>query len=217
MGTGKHLMIDLLGELLTNFGFIKSKVPYELNYEEILVNIEQGQSLEDTFNRGIGRVIVIDHADKLLNYDKFQSLMSAFIKFIDKNKSRTYFILNGSSHGIQLLFEAYPTLAYRFPVQIHFDHYVPEELYALVTHELKKRNYELETGCDSVLREALEELYQNKYMVLKNGLLAKQFLDYVIRMQSVRIFDEKEIMEKLMYIEAVDIINAKKKFVEKNS
>jgi len=217
MGTGKHKMIDLLGELLMSFGFVKSKVAYELNYEEILVNLDHGQTLEDIFNRGIGRIILIDRADKFVHYERFQSLMSAFIKFIDKNKSRTYFILNGSNEGIQTLFEKYPTLAYRFPVHIHFNHYLPEELYSLVIRELQSRHYELETGSDAALREVLEELYQNKYMVLKNGLLAKQFLDYVIRMQSVRIFDDKEIKEKLMYIEAVDIINAKKKFVEKNS
>ncbi|GAU75594.1 AAA family ATPase [Fusibacter sp. 3D3] len=217
MGTGKHKMIDLMGELLTNLGFIKSKKPYELNYEEILVNLEHGNALEDIFNKGIGRIILIDNADRLIFFEKFQSLMSSFIKFIDKNKQRTYFILNCSQEGLSTLFASYPSLAYRFPMHIHFENYSSEALQALISNELELRKYVLEAGCDEILKEALDELCQNKYMVLKNGLLAKQFLDYMIRMQSVRIFDGKEVQEKLMHIEAVDIINAKKKFMEKNT
>ena len=217
MGTGKHKMIDLMGELLTNLGFIKSKTPHELNYEEILVNLDQGNALEDIFNKGIGRIILIDNADKLVAYEKFQSLMSAFIKFIDKNKARTYFILNCSKEGLSTLLTSYPSLAYRFPVHIHFENYSIEALYALILNELKTRRYVLESGCDEILKEALEELCQTKYRVLKNGLLAKQFLDYILRAQSVRIYDKKEAQEKLMHIASVDIISAKKKFMEKNT
>lgn len=217
MGTGKHKMIDLLGELLTNFGLTKSKFPYELNYEEIIVNLDRGQSLEDTFAKGIGRVILIDNADQLTTYDKFQSMMSAFIKFIDKNRTRTYFILNCSADGVQNLFASYPSLAYRFPVHIHFENYTASELYSLVANELAIRGYAFENETGDILKEALEELQQNKFMLLKNGLLAKQFLDYIIRMQSVRIFDEKEGLDNLMVIEAIDIISAKKRFIEKNT
>ncbi|MDK2868742.1 MAG: hypothetical protein PWP38_3057, partial [Clostridiales bacterium] len=95
--------------------------------------------------------------------------------------------------------------------------YTASELYSLVANELAIRGYAFENETGDILKEALEELQQNKFMLLKNGLLAKQFLDYIIRMQSVRIFDEKEGLDNLMVIEAIDIISAKKRFIEKNT
>jgi len=59
-------------------------------------------------------------------------------------------------------------------------------------------------------------MYGNPNLVIKNGLMIKQYLDNLIRTQSIRICDEEFNRDSINVITIDDIVNSKKEFLKRN-
>ena len=59
-------------------------------------------------------------------------------------------------------------------------------------------------------------LYNNEKLTLRNALMIKQYLDILIREQSIRIFDTRINSKEINFINSTDISRSKEQFIIKN-
>ncbi|WP_322379279.1 hypothetical protein, partial [Clostridium perfringens] len=76
--------------------------------------------------------------------------------------------------------------------------------------------YILDETSNEALDQAILELYHNRNLNLRNGLMIKQYLDILIREQSIRICDTKINNKEMSIIIPQDIIKSKNEFLFKN-
>ncbi|MCY6370617.1 AAA family ATPase [Clostridium ganghwense] len=217
IGTGKNIVLNVLTEMLYSIGIVNAKAPLQISKYEIDTAIKSGKTLEDVLNKGIGKVLFIDRTDLFIGGEESNNTIVKLIKFIDKNSNRMIIVLNGEEKTIRDLMKQNPALSYRFPTLLDFDDYTETDLINLALKILKDKGYSMESECEDNIGKIITEFYENKYIIIKNGLMIKQFLDNVIRIQSVRVYDSKIGNNGINTIITDDLIQAKKMFLHKNT
>ncbi len=81
---------------------------------------------------------------------------------------------------------------------------------------LSKKGYSLSKDAEEEINKTIIDIYGNPNLVIKNGLMIKQYLDNLIRTQSIRICDEEFSRDSINFITLDDIINSKKEFLKRN-
>ena len=215
IGTGKKTVLNILSETLYSMGVVKAKSIVDLSKEEIIDNMKNGISIEDILNRQVGKVVYIDNAEFLLE-DTSNRIIKDLIKFIDMHSNRIVITLSGKSKDIKRLMQVNPELNYRFPSMLNFKDYKKDELFNMSLSILESKKYILDDEAKETLKKAIIELDENRNLSLRNGLMIKQYLDILIREQSIRICDHKINPKEMSVIISSDIIKSKDQFLLKN-
>lgn len=215
IGTGKRKALEILSKMYFSLGILKSKDFVEIDKNEIDAELERGHSFNDILNKSIGKILFIDKAPMIFNADKGKEMLSMLIKFIDKNKNKMVIILSGELEVLRPIILNNPSINYRFPEWVHFEDYKTEELSEMAIVLLKAKNAKLDQEAEELLKETVIELSENKYLSLKNGLMIKNFLNQIVKVQTVRVYDTINNHYKMNEITVEDIKNAKKEFLDK--
>lgn len=99
---------------------------------------------------------------------------------------------------------------------LNFNDYSKEELINMALGILESKGYILDENSRTELTNTIGELYINKNLTLKNALMVKQYLDILIREQSIRICDIRINSKEMNLIITEDLIKSKEKFILKN-
>ncbi|WP_371025144.1 AAA family ATPase [Paraclostridium ghonii] len=215
-GTGKKRVLNILSEMYFSKGLIKSKSIVEIDKDEIVYGINSGMDLEDILNKSIGKVVLIDKFDLLINEYNYNEIISMFIKFIDKNKNKIILVISGSKEGMDKIILRNQSLNYRFPLYLDFYGYDEQELYEICLDILENKGFTINEDAYEALKYTMNELYNNENMLLKNALMVKSYLDVLVRVQSCRIYDSNVNPRDINIVEKVDIFKSKKEFIDKN-
>ncbi|TCT16239.1 SpoVK/Ycf46/Vps4 family AAA+-type ATPase [Natranaerovirga pectinivora] len=214
-GTGKKTVLNILSEMLYTMGSIKAKKIVEVDKRDLISFANQKGVLEEVLNKCLGKLVFIDHWD-LLPPDDGDKIASELIKFIDKNKNRICIILSGDKNNMKKLVFSNAALNYRFPIWVDFENYNKKQLFDIGINLLIDKGYVLDKETVQSLNKTIGELEESAEVHLKNGLLVEQYLDYLIREQSVRVWDEKLSQKQINVITIKDIDNSKEEFLKKN-
>lgn len=215
-GTGKKRVLNILSKMYFSKGLIKAKSIVEIGKDEIVSGINSGMDLEDILNKSIGKVVLIDKFDLLINEYNYNEIISMLIKFIDKNKKKIILVISGTKEGMDKIILKNQSLNYRFPLYLDFNGYDEEELYEICLDTLENKGFTISEDSYDALKHTMNELYNNEYILLKNALMAKSYLDVLVRVQSCRIYDNKVNPRDINIIEKGDIFKSKKEFIDKN-
>ena len=212
-GTGKKRTFNIYTEMLFTLGITKSKNMVIVDKYDIVNSFKNKLKFDDLFNKHIGKVVFIENADLLLEEENHKEILNSLIKFIDNNHSKIVIVLSGEKIGIRNLIQSDEGLSYRFPVKVEFKDYKIDELLNIALNTLTLKGYNLNDEAKSKMEETLIEIYADSEVILKNGLLINQYLDYLIRSQSIRICDENFNNKEINIITCDDVINSKRKFL----
>lgn len=215
IGTGKKTVLNIFSEILYSMGIVKAKNIVEINKEEAIGCINNNTSFEEVLNKQIGKVIYIDGAEFLLK-PYSNKIVKDLIKFMDKYSNNTVVTLSGREEDIRKLMYLNPELNYRFSSMLNFNDYSKEELINMALGILEKKGYTLDKDSKKQLSETIIELYNNEKLTLRNALMIKQYLDILIREQSIRIFDTRINSKEINFINSTDISRSKEQFIIKN-
>ncbi|MBE6053238.1 MAG: AAA family ATPase [Clostridium sartagoforme] len=215
IGTGKKTVLNIFSEILYSMGIVKSKNIVEINKDEAIDCINNNTSFEEVLNKHIGKVIYIDNAEFLLK-PYTNKIIKDLIKFMDKNSNNSVLTLSGREDDIRRLMSLNPKLNYRFSSMLNFKDYSKEELINMTLGILDSKGYSLDVDSKNELSKTITELYDNKNLTLKNALMVKQYLDILIREQSIRICDTRINNKEMNLIITEDLIKSKEKFILKN-
>lgn len=217
IGTGKKTILNILSELYYSRGLVKAKTIVEFDKDEIVSMLNKGLKLEDILNKSLGKVVLIDKSHLFLEEINCREIVSIFIKFLDQYKNKIILVLSGEKEGIEKLLSQNPALNYRFPLWLDFEDYSYYDLYEICIDTLRKKGFILKEDAKIYLKDVIYDLYNDNNLSLKNGLMIQSYLDRLIRVQSVRVYDEKVNTKELNTIEKIDIQNSKSEFIEKCS
>lgn len=215
IGTGKRKALEILSQMYFSLGILKSKDFIEIDKDEIDAELERGRSFHDILNKSVGKILFIDKAHKLFNAENSKEILSVLIKFIDKNYNKSVIILSDELEELRPVILNNPSVNYRFTEWVDFEDYTIEELTDMATILLKAKNVKFDMGAEELLKETIRELSENKYLSLKNGLMIKNYLDQIIKTQTIRVYDNAIKYENMNLITAEDIKEAKKEFLSK--
>ena len=212
-GTGKKRTFNIYTEMLYNLGIVKSKNMIVIDKYDIVNSFKNGRKVDEVFSKYVGKVVFVQNADLLLEEENHKEIINSLIKFIDSNYSKLIIVLSGDKIGIRNLIQTNEALSYRFPVKVEFKDYKIDELLKIALTTLMIKGYNLNDEAKEKLEETLIEIYADSEVILKNGLLINQFLDCLIRTQSVRICDENFNNKEINIITIEDIEKSKYKFL----
>ena len=215
IGTGKKTVLNILSEMYYSRGLVKAKSIVEFDKDEIVSMLEEGIKLEDILNKSLGKVVLIDKAHLFLDDENYKELLPILIKFLDAHKNKMILVLSGEKIGIEKLLLLNPALNYRFPIWLDFEDYSESDLYEICIDTIKNKGFNLTDEANNYLKQVIYELYNDNNLSLKNGLMIKSYLDRLIRVQSVRVYNEKVSTKELNTIEKIDIEISKKQFIDK--
>lgn len=212
-GTGKKRTFNIYTEMLYNLGVVKSKNMIIIDKYDIVNSFKNGRKVDEVFSKYVGKVVFVQNAELLLDEENHKEIINSLIKFIDNNYSKLIIVLSGEKIGIRNLIQTNEALSYRFPVKVEFKDYKIDELLKIALTTLMLKGYNLNDESKEKLEETLIEIYADSEVILKNGLLINQFLDCLIRTQSVRICDENFNNKEINIITNEDIEKSKYKFL----
>lgn len=214
-GTGKKTVANILSEMYYSMGIVKAKNIVEMDKYEFMAMINKGIKIEDIFSKFSGKILFLNRADLLLEEQQYNKIVSDFIKFLDKN-NKVILILSGEKEEMKKLILSNPAFNYRFPTWFDFEDYDYMGLCNIALSILSKKGYSLSKDGEDELNKTIIDIYGNPNLVIKNGLMIKQYLDNLIRAQSIRICDEEFNRDNINIIILDDIINSKKEFLKRN-
>ncbi len=214
-GTGKKTVANILSEMYYSMGIVKAKNIVEMDKYEFMAMINKGIKIEDIFSKFSGKMLFLNRVDLLLEEQQYNKIVSEFIKFLDKN-NKVILILSGEKEGMKKLVLSNPAFNYRFPTWFDFEDYDYMGLCNIALSILSKKGYSLSKDAEEEINKTIIDIYGNPNLVIKNGLMIKQYLDNLIRTQSIRICDEEFSRDSINFITLDDIINSKKEFLKRN-
>lgn len=214
-GTGKKTVANILSEMYYSMGIVKAKNIVEMDKYEFMAMINKGIKIEDIFSKFSGKMLFLNRVDLLLEEQQYNKIVSDFIKFLDKN-NKVILILSGEKEGMKKLVLSNPAFNYRFPTWFDFEDYDYMGLCNIALSILSKKGYSLSKDAEEEINKTIIDIYGNPNLVIKNGLMIKQYLDNLIRTQSIRICDEEFNRDSINFITLDDIVNSKKEFLKRN-
>ncbi|NFI54998.1 AAA family ATPase [Clostridium botulinum] len=216
-GTGKKTLLTILSEMYYVMGITKSKNFIEINSYELIEMFNQNFKIEDILNKYLDKVVYISRWDKVFKYNNYSEIVSQLIKFIDNNTNRSIIVLGGSKSKMKEIILTDEGLNYRFTLWVNFDSYNESELFNIALTSINKNGFIIKEDAIIELEKIIGEIQKvSNEVALKNGLMVKQYLDILIRIQSIRVFNEKCKDKEIYTINSTDIIKSKKEFLRKN-
>ena len=196
-GTGKTTIARLVGKYLKAIGALRGGQLVEVSRAD-LVGRYTGHTAPLTnsvIQSALGGVLFIDEAYSLYRgeQDSFGlEAIDTLVKGMEDHREELVVILAGYTREMETFLTANSGLASRFPNQIEFPDYTPEELLDITTVQAKARGYRLDEGCTFPLwgyykrRQALDS------RTAGNGRLARNTLEKAIFNQSRRLIAQPE-------------------------
>lgn len=216
IGTGKRAMLNSLAEMYCNMGILKAKGISEVDGNEILSMIDRGMEIENILNKLLGRIVYIDNASTLMKDKRHKDIEISLIKFIDNNRGKIIITIAGERKEMKELILSNPSLNSRFPLWLDFDNYSLEELINLSLYLLNDKGFSIEKDGENAISNVLKDIYENKNLSLRNGLMIEGLIDIFIRTQSIRICNENVGQKEISIIIPSDIVSAKEEFLNRN-
>lgn len=215
-GTGKKTTLKILSNMYYSVGLLKSKNIVEMDEMEITSLLDGGVHIEDILKDYLGKMVLIDKAHLFIDKYNNNEIISSLIKFIDKNNNKIIIVLCGEKEKMKGLVLGNPHLSCRFPIWLDLEDYNENELFEIAINLINYRGYEINQDGEEELKKAIVELANIPNLSVKNALLITKFLDKVVRMQSIRVYNDKIVLEGINMINDIDIRKSKEQFINEN-
>ncbi len=209
-GTGKTTIARYVAEMLKNLGVIKKGHLVEVGRSE-LVAAYVGQTSEKTkevVEQALGGVLFIDEAYALVdkNGGGFgEEAINELVRLVEIHKDNLVVILAGYSDDMLEFLRVNPGLSSRFPLQLEFPDYNPEEMVQITEKMAAAKGFHLAEGIQPFLKTWYETKQISGKKDIGNGRLVRNKLEEAIRKQAVRIADEIQLTnEELTLLTAYD-------------
>lgn len=202
-GTGKTTIARLVSEFLAALGILSKGQFVEVSRGD-LVGEHVGETAKKTtekVNSALGGVLFIDEA-YALNRDKNDSFgleaIDTLVKMMEDNKDNLVVILAGYTNEMREFLKSNPGLKSRFPNNVEFPDYTPEEMYRIANEIAISNQYVIDNSCIEPLITYFEGKNIKGRNDTGNGRLARNMVEKAILNQSRRVNEENETDYELL-------------------
>jgi SpoVK/Ycf46/Vps4 family AAA+-type ATPase len=220
-GTGKTTVARKLGALFKAMELLPRPDVIEKD-KSGMVGQYVGQTpklVNQVCDDAMGAILFVDEAYTLAGesgaIDSFgKEAIETLMKRMEDDRGKFVVIAAGYKKEMERFLNANPGMKSRFTHYIHLEDYNPGELFAIFDSMLAKQQYVLAEDGRAAVKEAIEDIYQNRGNDFANGRTMRNLCDEVVRRLGDRVASlprEERTKDVLTTITAADIPYEKKK------
>lgn len=210
-GTGKTTVARILGRIFKDIGLLNKGHLVEVERADLVGEYigHTAQKAKEMIQKALGGILFVDEAYTLAQggeKDFGREAISTIVKQMEDHRDNLLVILAGYCHEMDHFMRSNPGLRSRFPIHIHFNDYLCEELFQIALHLYSEREYVLSSACRWRLKHMLTEFSEQRHPHSGNARFVRNLTEKSIRRQALRIIDKSHLTRKdLSLIEDVDL------------
>lgn len=206
-GTGKTSIARLVAEMLNSMGLLKVGQLVETDRSSFVSDIpgETSKKTEEKFKEALGGVLFIDEAYTLANDSIGREAIETLLKLIEDYSREVIVILAGYEEEMENFFDVNIGLRSRFPLWTKFEDYNPNELLEMAIKLVEAKGFKLSKNGYSELKKNFVEIYENADAQSGNGRMVRNYVEQLIRNQSIRIAESDISVYEMNLINTKDI------------
>ena len=191
-GTGKTSIARLVAEMLNSMGLLKGGQLVETDRSSFVSDIpgQTAKKTEEKFKEAIGGILFIDEAYTLANDDLGREAVETLLKLIEDYSKEVIVILAGYEEEMEDFFDVNIGLKSRFPLWTTFQDYNPNELLEMSIKLIESSGFKLSKNAYVALKNSFVDIYKNSDATSGNGRMVRNYVERLIRNQSIRIAEE---------------------------
>lgn len=210
-GTGKTTVARLIGDIYCELGLLQSNKVVEVDRADLVSEYigQTAQKTMDKINEAMDGILFIDEAYSLAKGDDKdfgQEAIDTLLKQMEDKRDRLAVIVAGYTHPMRKFISSNPGLQSRFTRTIHFEDYNGDDLYAIFDNIAKSQGYRLDPEANLILKQALNERYQERDENFGNAREVRTLFEKVIEQLAVRT--SQDMQADLGLIISSDIENS---------
>lgn len=206
-GTGKTSIARIVAEMLNSMGALKVGQLIETDRSSFVSEVP-GQTSKKTiakFKEAIGGVLFIDEAYTLAADEIGREAIETLLKLIEDYRGEVIVILAGYEKDMEDFFAVNIGLKSRFPLWTTFEDYNPEELLSMAIKIIKSKGFEVSELAYKELKKSFKDIYENLDSQSGNGRMVRNYVENLIRNQSIRIAENDISVYEMNLITEKDI------------
>lgn len=203
-GTGKTTVARLLSRIFKLLGFLSNGQLYETDREGLIAGYvgQTAIKTDKVVDESIGGVLFVDEAYSL-NQNAMQSdygaeAVNTILKRMEDNRDDLAVVVAGYTEPMQLFIESNPGLRSRFNRYFHFEHFKPQQLYAIFEASCKKLDFVLTDDAIDKLNETFELLYEKRDDSFGNARVVRNLFEKCVQNQANRVIQIKTITRDVL-------------------
>lgn len=203
-GTGKTTVARLLSRIFKLLGFLSAGQLYETDREGLIAGYvgQTAIKTDKVVDESIGGVLFVDEAYSLtqnaMQSDYGAEAVNTILKRMEDNRDDLAVVVAGYTEPMQLFIESNPGLRSRFNRYFHFDHFKPEQLYAIFEASCKKLDFVLTEDAIDKLNETFELLYEKRDESFGNARVVRNLFEKCVQNQANRVIQIKTITRDVL-------------------
>lgn len=206
-GTGKTSIARLVAEMLNSMGLLKVGQLIETDKSSFVSEIpgETSKKTESKFKEAIGGILFIDEAYTLASDDLGREAIETLLKLIEDYSKEVIVILAGYQEEMEAFFDVNIGLKSRFPLWTTFEDYNADELFEMSIMLIKLKGFKLSKNGYVALKKSFVDIYEDSDSTSGNGRMVRNYVEGVIRNQSIRIAENDISVYEMNLITTRDI------------
>lgn len=202
-GTGKTTVARLLGRIFKHLEFLSKGQMIETDREGLVAGYvgQTASKVDAIVNESKGGVLFIDEAYALsqnLGNDYGTEAVNTLLKRMEDFREDLAVVVAGYDEPMQVFIDSNPGLRSRFNRYFHFDHFSPDELYAIFEIYCSKADFILTAEAKEKLKDTFELLYEKRDDSFGNARVIRNIFEKCIQKQANRIVKSKTISKKTL-------------------
>lgn len=208
-GTGKTSIARLVAEMLNSMGLLKIGQLVETDRSSFVSNVpgETAKKTEEKFKEALGGILFIDEAYTLANDSLGRESIETLLKLIEDYSKEVIVILAGYEEEMEEFFDVNIGLRSRFPLWTNFEDYNPNELLEMSIRLVEAKGFKLSKNAYIALKKSFVDIYENSDEQSGNGRLVRNYVENLIRIQSIRVAEQDISVYEMNLITSKDIEN----------
>lgn len=209
-GTGKTTMARIVADMFHSMDILKSGQLVEVDKGSLVAEYvgQTARKTEEVFKSALGGVLFIDEAYSITNDGSSfgQECIDTLVKLIEDYRGEIVVILAGYSKEMSDFMKSNSGLKSRFPLRIDFPDYSASEMFEIGKQMIASRGFKLIGDADKVFEDEIVRLKKYSNASSGNGRMVRNFIEDIIRRQSLRIADADVDKGALTEIVPTDIV-----------
>lgn len=202
-GTGKTTVARLLGRIFKHLEFLTKGQMIETDREGMVAGYvgQTATKVNAIVNEAKGGVLFVDEAYALsqnLGNDYGAEAVNTLLKRMEDFRDDFAVVVAGYDEPMQVFIDSNPGLRSRFNRYFYFNHFSPDELFAIFEIYCKKADFIITEGAQEKLKDTFDLLYQKRDDSFGNARVIRNIFEKCIQQQANRIVKIKRITKKVL-------------------
>ncbi|MBQ6402255.1 MAG: AAA family ATPase [Firmicutes bacterium] len=202
-GTGKTTVARLVAGLYRQIGILPKGQLVEVDRGQLVAGYT-GQTAIKTMaviKKALGGVLFIDEAYALVNdeQDSFgKEAVETILKAMEDHRDELVVIVAGYTELMHKFIDSNPGFKSRFSKFFEFPDYTGDELLQIFKRFCDSNGYRISEEAETLLREKLEEMYQQRSRHFGNGRTVRNIFEKAIHEQANRLSGEEGVSDEAL-------------------